>query len=256
MDLFLLQVLLSFVVGGLYISLMTVLSEKVGTKVGGVLTGLPSTGLIGLIFIDLTQNAHVMKEAAKIMPASIALSTIFLIFFVHFYKNNTYLAYFKALTLWLVFNGILLSAGIQDIKVFIIIALILFIISIQFFKKYKNTKLEKIKLPKRAIIFRFIFSGSLVALAVLFAKLSGPQTGGVLASFPAAFSATLLILTPLHGIDFIKSLSKGLVMGAFTISSFAVGVFILTEPLGSLYSLSLSFILSIFMAICFIKFAK
>ncbi len=45
-NIFILKLVLSFIVGSLWITMGTVLAEKYGTKIGGLIAGLPSTILI------------------------------------------------------------------------------------------------------------------------------------------------------------------------------------------------------------------
>jgi hypothetical protein len=45
-NIFLLKLALSFIVGSLWITMGTVLAERYGTKIGGLVAGLPSTILI------------------------------------------------------------------------------------------------------------------------------------------------------------------------------------------------------------------
>ena len=53
------KLLLSFLVGGCWVTLTTIIAEKFGSKIGGLLGGLPSTIVVSLLFIGLTQNAEV-----------------------------------------------------------------------------------------------------------------------------------------------------------------------------------------------------
>jgi len=68
MDPFIIKLIISFFVGAIWITSVTVISEKLGTKIGGVLGGLPSTCLIALFFIGWTQSPEVASHATIIMP--------------------------------------------------------------------------------------------------------------------------------------------------------------------------------------------
>ena len=50
-DIFFLKFALSIIIGGAWIALATVLAEKFGTKLGGVIAGLPSMTAAALFFI-------------------------------------------------------------------------------------------------------------------------------------------------------------------------------------------------------------
>ncbi|MDI9559183.1 MAG: DUF3147 family protein, partial [Pseudomonadota bacterium] len=53
-NIFVLKLILSFIVGSLWITMVTILAEKYGTRIGGLMAGLPSTILISLFFIAWT----------------------------------------------------------------------------------------------------------------------------------------------------------------------------------------------------------
>ena len=78
MNPFIIKLMLSIIVGGTYAVLMTWISERFGSKIGGLLIGLPSTSLIGYIFIALTQSSSVAVSGSVISPISIAAASLFL----------------------------------------------------------------------------------------------------------------------------------------------------------------------------------
>jgi hypothetical protein len=56
MNTFLLKLILTFLVGGTWITFATVLAEKYDTKPGGIIAGFPTTAAIALFFIAWTQT--------------------------------------------------------------------------------------------------------------------------------------------------------------------------------------------------------
>lgn len=52
---FALKVALSFLVGGAFVFGVIWASEKLGSRIGGAIAGWPSTILVGLAFIDITE---------------------------------------------------------------------------------------------------------------------------------------------------------------------------------------------------------
>ncbi|MBN1224817.1 MAG: DUF3147 family protein, partial [Candidatus Aminicenantes bacterium] len=48
---FLIKLVLSFFVGGAWVAAATLIADKYGTKIGGIIIGLPSTLLVSLFFI-------------------------------------------------------------------------------------------------------------------------------------------------------------------------------------------------------------
>lgn len=230
---FLVRVLFSFLVGGLYIGAMTRISERFGSKLGGLLISLPSTALVGLSFIALTQNPEALVSATTVMPSSIAASTIFLVAFVLLYKYGWLVAYFGAIALWFALNLPLVILNVENIWISLLLAILLFSISATYFHKHPHRRLDSFDSSRKVFLLRVIFAGSFIALAVLLAKLAGPVWGGLFSSFPAAFSASVIIFARTHGIEFTSSVSKTMVNGNMANVAFVTSIFFLVPYVGA-----------------------
>ena len=77
MDGFVLRVVASFVVAGVWIGAATMISERYGSKVGGLVGNLPSTVVVSFIFITLTQDLSFALVASVAYPCvGLAAGTI------------------------------------------------------------------------------------------------------------------------------------------------------------------------------------
>lgn len=251
---FLLRVLLSFLVGGLYIALTIRISERFGSKIGGLLIALPSIVLVGLVFIAITESQGALVLATTNMPANISASTIFLVVFVMTYRFGWLMAYFSALAAWFALTLPLIYLGFHGMRWPIVMAAVLFTISLAFFHRRPDTKLPIAPLSQEAFLFRIIFSGSFVAIAVLLARVLGPHWGGLFASFPAAFSSTILLLAPKYGIEFIASLSRSMVNGALANAVFVIGIYWLVPLLGVVVGMASAYALCLVFALFSYKY--
>ncbi len=246
---FLFRVFLSFIVGGLYIGLMTRVSEKFGSKIGGLLIALPSIVLVGLVFIAITQGQGTLVAATTIMPANIAASTIFLVVFVLAYRYGLFLAYIAALLVWFAITITLISLGLHSMQWPIVVALVLFVISLTFFHQQPHTTLPPTQFSKQELLFRTAFAGTFVALAVLLTKLLGAHWGGLFASFPAAFSSIVILLAPKHGIKFTASLSRAMVNGALANAVFVIAIYALVPGMGVLIGMLVAYLICLAFAL-------
>ena len=73
---------LGFFVGSIWITISSVASERFGSKVGGLIGGLPSTIVVTLLFIGLTQTAERAAESAIIVPLVMGVNGIFVAVFI------------------------------------------------------------------------------------------------------------------------------------------------------------------------------
>jgi hypothetical protein len=253
-EVFWFQLLLSFLVGGLWIGGMTRVSEKFGSKIGGLLVSLPSTGVVALLFIALTQNQEAMVSATTVMPSSIAAGTIFLVMFAVLYRFGWAFAYFGAIAIWFALNLPLVISKVENIWISLGLAVLIYCVSVTYFHKHPHRKLGAVEVSKKVLILRVIFAGTFIALAVFLAKLAGPAWGGLFSSYPAAFSATVILFARTHGIEFTSSVSRTMVQGNMSIVVFAVFVFLLVPHVGVALGLIFAYLASLIFASLSYKF--
>jgi hypothetical protein len=73
------------------------------------------------------------------------------------------------------------------------------------------------------LVSRVIFSGAIVALAVLMAKVSGPLWGGIFSVFPAVYISIIFITHFTHGKSFsLATLKVALLAGQVNVIIFIV----------------------------------
>ena len=69
---FILKLALSFLIGGIWITVASVAAERMGSKIGGVIGGLPSTAVVAFGFIGWTQGAQQAYDATTAFPLAFA----------------------------------------------------------------------------------------------------------------------------------------------------------------------------------------
>ncbi len=74
------RLLLSFLVGSLWVVFTTVMAEKKGTTFGGVLGGFPSTAAFSFLFIGLNQSPEIAVDATIVFPLIFAVTNTFYFF--------------------------------------------------------------------------------------------------------------------------------------------------------------------------------
>ena len=228
MDIFLLKLILTFIVGGLWINLGTIITEKYGTKIGGVIAGLPSTVAVTLFFIGWTQSAQFASQSTAIVPIVTGISGFFVAVYFLLAKRGIVLALTVSLLMWLVLSLTLVQLNFNNL-LYSIIGLIFFIVISYFILEIKS----KVKSEGKRIIhytatqlaFRGTLGGSIMVLGVFLAKIGGPLIGGAFAAFPAMFLGTIIITHFAHGKDFSAAVMKVMVLsGTINVSVYAIAV--------------------------------
>lgn len=248
-NLFLIKLLLSFVVGGLYIALMIWVSERFGSRIGGLLVGLPSTILVSLLFIAWAQDTQTAVSAIPITPAAIAANSLFLVAFIFLYnKCGRTGAFLIAVILWFFLSFPLLFLSL-NIFISLILASLYFGVAVCFLRKFPHRKLTKFNLTKKEFLFRIVFAGSFITIAVLLGKLMGPIWGGMFASFPVAFSSSIIILESRYGIEFTSSVARTMPYGSMGAVLFAVVFFFFVPVMGVALGTIIAYLASLIFAL-------
>jgi len=242
------KLLLSFLVGGGWVTLTTIMAEKFGSKIGGLLGGLPSTIVVSLLFIGLTQNAEVASQATTIVPLAHGFNTFFILVFVLSIPKGLKLAvplsllsWFSSATLLVLLNINRYRISLSGWLVFLIFAYVL----LEKILRIKSHGTVTIEYSAGQIMFRAVFSGSAIAFAVLMGKLGGPLFGGIFATFPAMFLTTLIITYRSGGTEFSRATAKSLLIsGLINVTLYTIFVRYLFLSVGLFWGTGIALLLS------------
>jgi uncharacterized membrane protein (GlpM family) len=212
---FWLKVGLSFLVGSIWVTLTTLSAEHFGSRVGGLIGGLPSTVVIALLFIGITQSPEVAAQATTVMPLAQGLNGLFVLAFMQLIRRSLPTALSGSLLVWFSFASVLYLLHIQSFLISIIGWLVLLTFCYILVEKWMMIPLHgKLALtyPRSQLVWRAFFGGSVISFAVLMGKLGGPLLGGIFGSFPAMFLSTLVITAHMGGGDFCRSVGKSMLI--------------------------------------------
>ncbi len=258
---FWLKLVLSFVVGSLWVTMTTLSAERFGSKVGGLIGGLPSTVVIALLFIGVTQSPTLAARATTVMPIAQGLNGLFVLTFMILIRRGVWAATSAALLVWLIQSTLLYLLNIQRFWISLVAWIVLLILCYWIVEKeLVIASQEKIQVPYRTsqIIWRSLFGGVVISSAVLMGKLGGPLLGGIFSSFPAMFLTTLVITWNTAGADFARAVGKSLlVSGLINVPLYEIAVRLLYPAIGLGFGTLLALIISIgtgFLTHMFFKF--
>ena len=196
-NLLIFRVVLSFVIAGVWIAGATLLAEKFGSRIGGLITNLPSNILISLLFIAMVNDVTFVVHAIPGIPIGMAINTIFLVVFILLVDRGLLFAVFISLLIWFIIallaTILKLDSLIYNVIIYLIITVILFIL----IEKYKQIpSVDKItkKYSTGQIIVRAVFAGGIVATIIVISQIFNPYIVGIFSTFPAVLLSTMVIL--------------------------------------------------------------
>lgn len=230
----LLRLFFAFTVGAIWITTATLIAEKSGS-LGGTIGGLPSTSVVGFLFIGLNQSPSIASEATTDFPLAISITGLFLVFYAILAKNSFTPAFIGAFAIWFLLESLITLLTSNNFSLSIALGTAIFLAGY-----IALTKLEHIpnqetnqQLRHLAIPWRALLSGSVVTAAVLASQLGGPLLGGVASAFPAVYSSTIIITYQTGGLSFSRAITKPLLLStAATTMPYSIAIRYLYLSLG------------------------
>jgi uncharacterized membrane protein (GlpM family) len=254
------HLVLAFAVGSLWVTIITIIAEKKGSVLGGILGGLPSTSAFSFFFIAINQSTNAAVEATTVFPLAFGVTSAYLFFYAFFAQKGFGKGIGVSLLIWFALSGVIVALGVKDFAVSLVAgALISVLIYYGFTKtlKLQNLKAESKFYRMRDVALRGVGAGFLVAMSVLLSQIGGPILGGIAAAFPAVFTSTLIILNRSRGTEFSRAMTKPLVLsGILTIIPFCIAVRYLYPALGIWLGTLASYALVVPLAVLSYRLAK
>jgi uncharacterized membrane protein (GlpM family) len=228
------QTIVPFILSALIVVIITVIAERYGTKVGGILGTLPSTIVIAFLFIALTNSIEFATVSVLIVPAEMGINLIFLMLFAVFAYKSFKLAIVGSLGVWAILSTFLFYSSLSILP----IALMIYVIALAstFFILENGVKISsigrrKVRYSSLKIIMRGMIAGFIIAVSVVLSNLSAILSG-IFSVFPAIFLSTMIISYREHGPDFVGGMAKSMIFGTPSVTSYAVSIYFLYPRIG------------------------
>jgi len=250
--LFWVRVATSFIVGGVWLMLVSVIAERLSTRLAGIIGGLPSTLLISLFFIALGQGPDFAAKAVTVTPIAFAINSYFLLMLAVLAHKG----YAKAMAVgglgWLIAIGILLRVHLHSFELNLILwffGMIGLSLLVRKQLSLANQKGGKVHFTKAQLLARSAFAGAVIAAAVVISKYGGATLGGLATAFPAVFLTTFTILYFARGAEFTKAVAAPLtVSGGINTVIYGMVIYYLYPRWGMYWGTLVAFAVSLLAA--------
>ena len=227
-QIFLLQLLLTFLIGSCWIYLTVLAGIRYGSKVGGFIGGLPSTALLSFFFIGFTQSPAIASSATTIFPVAIAITGLFMVVYASIVRRGFILALFVSLCFWFFLSGFVIFFHFQNFKLNLLIYLLVTLFDYILMEKFLMIKAvisDKENHSEKHLVLRSVSGGLVVMITVMIAKAGGPLMGGIFAAFPVMIISILTISYKTQGLEFSRAMTKPLMLtGMITIVVYIVAL--------------------------------
>ncbi|MFH1297213.1 MAG: DUF3147 family protein [Bacteroidota bacterium] len=244
---FYIQVLLSFVIAGSWIAVLTLLAERFGSKIGGLIANLPSNILIALIFISLTQGVGFVREMIPAIPIGMMIDSIFLVVFVLLLRYNLLVSILGSLGSWLVLaviaNRIQLELLWINVAIYFGVTILAFLF-VEYGWKIPAVGKSGKKYTAGQMAIRAAFAGGIVGGVVLISHFVPAYLTGIVSAFPAVLFSSMVILAVNQGKAFAQATGKVMILSSSNIVVYVLGVYFTYPLLGITAGTVISFVVA------------
>lgn len=191
-SLVLVQLLVSFLVGGMFVAVQSLIAERVSPTTAGIILTLPSTLGISFIFISLALSPQAIGDIVPLIPLTFGISLLFVVTYVYasplFHSKSTsmILCSLLATAVWLALTIPLAIYRFSSLPLSLLGFGVLAVIAHDFLRrgKQQGEAPAKHQYTLLEIGIRSCAAGTLIAVVVLLSKTLGHFWGGHLQRVP------------------------------------------------------------------------
>ncbi|VVC02743.1 Uncharacterised protein [Candidatus Burarchaeum australiense] len=220
LDPFLLKIILAFLIGGAWVTLATVISERFGSKIGRLVGNLPSNIVVSLLFMGLIQNAEFAADAASTVPMGMIMDTVFLFSYFVLVKKYGNFAALPALGIWFVMAFFIAKWNYFDAlwtTIFYLAVTLGLFAYLEYRMRIPSLHKKRKPYTISELAMRAVLAGSVIAFANIMAAVGGPVWGGLFSVFPAVMLSTMYLITRAQGPEFSQATGKVMLLGSINI---------------------------------------
>ena len=246
-NIFIIRVVLSFFIAGGWIAFSTILAERFGSKIGGLISNLPSNILVSLIFISIVNDVNYVGNLVPAVPIGLIIDVFFLIVFIILLRFNLFISVVTSLFVWFLSAFIMPRFELNNLTVNILICILVIVIAVLFLEKVVKVKSQQNHRKRYSagqIIFRTVFGGGIVATIVVISKYCSPYFTGIFSTFPAMLLSTLILLSLNQSKEFAMATGKVLILSLTNIIVYVLFVSLTYPRIGILLGTIVSYVLS------------
>ncbi len=247
MDPLLFQVVIPFILSAFIVITITIIAEKFGTKIGGILGTIPSTIVVIFIFISLSRGVDFASRSVAVVPAEMGINILFFFFFVLLIRRGIVPATAISLGIWSILSILLYVVNLENIILSIFVyslSILITFFTLEQIVHIKSSGRVKVVYSPQKIAMRGILAGIVVATAIVLSNINAVLSG-IFSVFPAIFLSTMLISAYEHGPKFVGGMAKAMIIGTLSVTSYAISIHFLYPILDILYGTIVAYCISI-----------
>lgn len=240
------------------LSSLLIISERIGPKIAGIISGLPTGSAITILVIGINQGAEfagisALKNLSMVPALMVLLITFWLL-------GRFYTGYFSSIItvagsiLAFIACGTIVYTAPVDWRISAFISAAFAIITHRLFLNMKIFSTSKIRYSGIGVIFtRSAIATTLIGFLIYYSGFMGPEITGIVSAFPMTLMPLLIITRYTHGIESTLSIIKNVPRGLTSLIVYMICVFYSFSYIGIVLGTILATFLSGMTLIIFFK---
>jgi hypothetical protein len=230
---------------GIFLVVATVLAERSGPLVGGLVTTLPISAGPTYFFLAFDHSPQFLADGALITLVFNAVNALFaLVYAVLAQKRSLAVSIGGALLVW-VFSAPVLPYLPWTLTSAILVNVIVILLSLRVTRDLRHTRAPRLSARWYELLIRAIGVALLVGFVVGLSFRIGPAASGMLATFPIVFSSVIVIMHRRAGGPATAAILANALLGMTGFGLACVALHLAAVPLGAPIALALAIAASI-----------
>ncbi len=225
--------------------------------------GIPSTSALSFFFTGLYVSPSAATSATNVFPVFMSLAGIMLLCFGFAARQGFAFGLIVSILVWFTSSFLVVFTEFNNFELSLVLSLAVSVIVYYGFRwrlKPRSAGKMKPKHTKNLFILRFVFTGGVVALAVLMGQLGVPILSGMLAAFPV-LTISSLIAVQMDGESGGTVQARGMTMSMMVsimliCIPYSIAVHYLYPSMGVIFGTAVSFAVAIAIGIPYYFFVE
>ena len=242
---FLFTLVLKMAVAAGFVIAATVIAERAGAFIGSLIVTLPVSTGPAYIFIALDHDASFVARAALTSVSNNVPTAFYTATFVIMAQRfGPWLSVAVGLLVWFVMTY-LFSQTAWTLTPAIMVNVAVVAVFFFLVRSFREVPMPRLPMRWFDLLLRAVLVGVLIAAVVTLSFTIGPEKTGILASFPATFTATMLILHRRVGGKATAAVMAHSLVGLLGFGLCMAVLNLAAVPVGAPLALCLAFLFSI-----------
>jgi hypothetical protein len=242
---FLLTLAVKMVIAAGFVIAATVIAERAGAFIGGLIVTLPISTGPAYVFLALDHEPDFVARAALTSVMNNVSTVFYTVVFIFLAQRfNAFVSVGAGLVAWFV-STLLFNQTAWALAPAILVNVVAVVFFFFVVRRFREAPMPRLPLRWPELLLRAVIVGVLIAAVVTLSFTIGPEMTGILASFPATFTSTMFILHRRVGGKATAAVMAHSLVGLLGFGLCMAVLYLTAVPLGAPFALLLALAFSV-----------